>query len=343
MTAGDERARWELRKVQMTGGSSYTVTLPKEWVKAAKLEAGDVVGMLHQPDGSLALHPRARAEAMRERLEIQLDDDNVEHAFRRIVAAYLAGYDVIAVKSRKPFSRGMREAVQRSAKRIIGLEVVDDEPHVVVLRDFLDASEFPIDRALRRMSTLTRAMQDDALRAFREDPDEAAASMAERDDEVDRLYWMVNKQFHGILRDPSYARNMGLTASQALSFLMVARVTERVADHALRLAVHVQALHASGSHARLETKMEKQAKKAVQMFSDALGAFHKGDVAEANRIIEDSKAFATAQEAAIRESHSLAGEDVVHVTFVLDSIARTAAYAADVAETAINHRVAARH
>ena len=342
MPPGEGNPRLELRKIQMTGGSSYTVTLPKEWVQGAQMQPGDVVGFLKQADGSLALYPHARFAPVHQRFEVELDQEGFEHAFRRIVAAYLAGYDVIAVKSKKPLTRAMRQAVQQSAKRIIGIEVVDDEPNTVILRDFLDAREFPIERGLRRMATLTRAMQEDALRAFSEDSEEIATGMQERDDEVDRLYWMVNKQYHGILRDPTYAQNMGLTASQALNYLMVARVTERVADHALRLAVNVQALRASGSHAKLETKMEKQAKKAVQMFSDALSAFHQADRAEANRIIEDSKTFATAQEAAIRESHSLAREDVVHVTFVLDSIARTAAYAADVAETAINHKVAMR-
>lgn len=343
MPPTEVNSRLELRKIQMTGGSSYTVTLPKEWVQGGKMTTGDVVGMLTQTDGSLALYPHARVSPLREKFEIELEgEEEFEHAFRRIVGAYLAGYDIIVVRSKKPLTRAMRQAVAQSAKRIIGIEVVDDEPHAVTLRDFLDAAEFPIEKGLRRMATLTRAMQEDALRAFTDDSEDVSTTMADRDDEVDRLYWMVNKQFHGILRDPSYAQTMGLTASEALNYLMVARVIERVADHALRLAVNIQALHAAGSHAKLETKMEKQAKKAVQMFSDALTAFHKADVAEANRVIGEAKAFSTAHEAAIRESHSLAGEDIVHVTFVLDSIARTAAYAADVAETAINHKVAMR-
>jgi phosphate uptake regulator len=314
----------ELRKIQMTGGSSYTVTLPKDWVTEGKLEAGDVVGFTKQPDGSLAIYPHARSGGARERYDVEIEDEDLEHAFRRIVAAYLSGYDVIAVRGKRPLSVAARRAIQLAAKRIIGIEVVEEEPHSVVLRDFLDAREFPIEKGLRRMASLARAMQEDALRTFRGEGDDAGQSLQDRDDEVDRLYWMINKQFHGVLRDPTYAQKMGLNASQALNYLMVARLIES----------------ANICTAKVESRMEKQAKRAVQMFADSITAFHKQDTAEANRIVEEAKSFGTAQDAAIRESLSLGGADIVHVAYALESIARTAAYAADVAETAINHKVA---
>jgi phosphate uptake regulator len=332
----------ELRKIQMTGGSSFTVTLPKDWVKEGKMSPGDVVGFVKQSDGSLAIYPHARLAPAHERFDVEIEDEDFEHAFRRIIAAYLAGYDVIAVRSKKPLTGATRRAIQQAAKRIIGIEIVDDELNTVVLRDFLDAREFPMEKGLRRMSTLARAMQEDALRAFRDDRDDLEQSLQDRDDEVDRLYWMINKQYHGVLRDPSYAQKMGLNSSQALNYLMVARLVERVADHAMRIAENVQALRAGGSHSKLESKMEKQAKRAVLMFAESIAAFHKQDAKEANRIIEDAKAFGSAQDAAIRESLSLGGADIVHVAYALESIGRTAAYAADVAETAINHKVAMR-
>jgi phosphate uptake regulator len=331
----------ELRKIQMTGGSSYTVTLPKDWVSDAKLGPGDLVGFLKQVDGSLALYPHSRMSPAQSRIEVELTEkEGVDQAFRRIVAAYLTGYDVIVLRSRRPLSAATRRAVQAAAKRIIGLEVVEEETSSVVLRDFLDAREFPIEKGLRRMATLTRAMQEDALRLFEGQVPDLESTLGDRDDEVDRLYWMINKQYHGVLRDPTYAQKMGLNASQALNHLLIARVTERVADHAVRIALNVQALRAGRHHAKLESKMEKQARRAVQMFADALTAFHKQDVEAANQIIEDARAFRAAHDAAIRESLSLGGEEIVHVAYALDSIARTAAYAADVAETAINHRVA---
>ena len=331
----------ELRKIQLTGGSSFTVTLPKEWVTQAKLAAGDVVGFSAQNDGSLAIYPGARGAAVPARHDIEVSPEEPEDAtFRRIIAAYLSGYDVIAVRSRRPLPAGARRAVRQAAKRIIGLEVVEEDAQVVVLQDFLDPREFHMDKGLRRMQALTRAMQEDALRAFGEGIEDFEAAIAERDDEVDRLYWMVNKQYHAILRDPSYAQKMGLNAAQALNYLLVARVVERTADHAIRIAQNAQAMRGDDIGAKLAHKVEKQARRAVQLFAESLAAFHKQDAAAANAIIQEARSFKSGQDAIIRESLSLGGESMLHVAYALESAGRTAAYAADVAETAINHKVA---
>lgn len=331
----------ELRKIQLTGGSSYTVTLPKEWVTQAKLAAGDVVAFTPQTDGSLAIYPGGGSGGRPARHELDLSPEESEDAtFRRIIAAYLSGYDVIALRSKRPLSTAARRAVRQAAKRIIGLEVVEEEASTIVLQDFLDPREFHMDKGLRRMQALTRAMQEDAIRAFGEGIDDLEGVILERDDEVDRLYWMVNKQYHAILRDPTYAQKMGLNSSQALNYLLAARVIERTADHAIRIAQNAQAMRGDDIGAKLSHKVEKQARRAVQLFADSLTAFHKQDVVAANRIIGEAHAFKSGQDAIIRESLSLGGESMLHVAYALESVGRTAAYAADIAETAINHRVA---
>lgn len=332
----------ELRKIQLTGGSSYTVTLPKEWVSQTQMKAGDVVGFIVQTDMSLALYPHARLHTEQARHEIEVTTEDSEATFRQIVAAYLMGYGIITVRGKKPLSAGVRRAVRNAAKRIVGIEAVDEEPHAVVLQDFLDPREFHMDKGLRRMQALTRAVQEDALRAFGEKIEDFDVALTERDDEVDRLYWMVNKQYHAILRDPSYAQKMGLNPSQALNFLLAARVIERTADHAVRIAENAQALHGDDIQTKLATRIEKQARRATQLFADALAAFHKQDVEAANRIIDDARSFKASQDAVIRESLSLGGESMLHVAYALESVGRTAAYAADIAEIAINHRVAMR-
>src|SRR5439155_22132160 len=108
---------------------------------------------------------------------------------------------------------------------------------------------------------------------------------------------------------------------------------------AVRLGENIDALRGDEIQQKLETKIEKQARKAFQLFSDSVASFHKQDTDAANKIIEEASAFKTAQDSVIKESLTLGGESILHVAYALDSIGRTAAYAADVAETAINHKV----
>ena len=47
----------ETRRVQITGGSSFMITLPKEWAEKVGLDAKDEVIIMHQADGGLTIYP----------------------------------------------------------------------------------------------------------------------------------------------------------------------------------------------------------------------------------------------------------------------------------------------
>ena len=55
--AGESR-RPDFRKVQVTGGHSFVVSLPKNWVNDVGLHARDPVAVMVQPDSSLLIIPR---------------------------------------------------------------------------------------------------------------------------------------------------------------------------------------------------------------------------------------------------------------------------------------------
>ena len=47
----------EYRKIQFTGGSTYTVSLPKKWVVDNNLSSSDMVNITHLNDGNLQISP----------------------------------------------------------------------------------------------------------------------------------------------------------------------------------------------------------------------------------------------------------------------------------------------
>jgi phosphate uptake regulator len=92
----------EFRRLQMTGGASYTVSLPKDWVKEQGLKAGDVVAVLPGSDSSLTLVPHEKIPAGQSKgAEVILapsKDHDREQILRIVVAQYLAGYDLIKIR-----------------------------------------------------------------------------------------------------------------------------------------------------------------------------------------------------------------------------------------------------
>ncbi len=330
----------ELRKVQLTGGSSLTVTLPKTWADKAGLEPGDVVGCTEQPDGSLGIQAHAKGDRAVTRYRIDAAGVTSEYLFRKIIAAYLMGYDAIEVDANKPLSAEARQSIRRAVTRIMGLEVIEEDMTSVTVQDFLDPKEFHVDKALRRMDMLTQAMQQEAEILLKDPETSTRDSLRDRDDEVDRLYWLVNKQFHALLRDVSYASKMELSPSQALNVLLVARMTERTADHADRVGQEAVELPRTRERDVFMEELAEAWRRASGLFADAMATFRKRDSAEADEIIEKANRFQDDQAAYLKKATDFGSEAVTHLAFIIESIGRTAAYAADIAEVAINHKVA---
>src|SRR5260370_38314542 len=92
----------ELRKLQMTGGASYTVSLPKDWVKEQGLKVGDVVAVMPRSDSSLTLIPHEKMPIGKNRgAEATVSpskEQDKEQILRTVLAQYLAGYDIIRVR-----------------------------------------------------------------------------------------------------------------------------------------------------------------------------------------------------------------------------------------------------
>ncbi|HPK81961.1 MAG TPA: AbrB/MazE/SpoVT family DNA-binding domain-containing protein, partial [Methanoculleus sp.] len=83
----------EIRKVQITGGSSYIVSLPKQWIRSTKIQKNDPVGLIVQPDGSLLITPKIGGESLqRVRVfEVGASADRTS-LLRLLVGAYVAGF-----------------------------------------------------------------------------------------------------------------------------------------------------------------------------------------------------------------------------------------------------------
>ncbi|MEF8774448.1 MAG: AbrB/MazE/SpoVT family DNA-binding domain-containing protein, partial [Halobacteriales archaeon] len=85
----------ETRKVQVTGGSTYTVSIPKEWANDNDVEAGTTVEF-YPEDDALLLTPRSEAELTEGRLDVS--NLTGEELTRAVMTMYVSGFDVIRLE-----------------------------------------------------------------------------------------------------------------------------------------------------------------------------------------------------------------------------------------------------
>ena len=147
----------ETRKVQVTGGSTYTVSLPKQWAKSNGISGGSIVEFYPEED-SLLLTPRQNEEKVEGTLDIgELEGEELT---RTVVTMYVSGFDVITLETAR-VSAAQRRTIREATQGLVGLEVIGETSEHVQLQDLLDSSELSMHNAITRMRLVSSTMLSD--------------------------------------------------------------------------------------------------------------------------------------------------------------------------------------
>jgi phosphate uptake regulator len=332
----------EGRKLQLAGKSTFLVSLPKRWVLNAGLKPGDTLFVETEGDGSVSVrhHPGDKATVRRKTFE-EKGEETRDHLLRKLVGAYISGFDLIEVRfppTRGPF---VRRVAREFCRLVIGSEVIEENRTALVIQDLSDASELSPEKCLRRMHLIVRAMLEDAVTALKGQGSTLAHDVVQRGQDVDRLYWMVVKQSHLIYSTPVGAERRAAFAGRQ-SNPLVAKMLERIGDHAERIASAVNAI-AGGKplDPRLIQELEEANASAIAILDKAFHSLVSGDIDMANEAIDDRATHQKLIDALAHRVSTRKGEELLALGAVVDSLGRTASYAADIGEQAINLAVLA--
>lgn len=326
----------EARKLQKTGGSTFTLSLPKRWVQAAGLKAGDAVFVDAVADGSLSLRASpATATGPRPKVINVASGEPRDHLLRKLIGAYVSGRDVIEVRFKPEAAAAVRRVAREFSRMVIGPEVLEETRTSLVIQDLSNPGEMSAEKSLRRMYMTARAMHEDALEAVRTRDPSLARDVEQRDEDVDRLYWMVAKQY-------SLAHlTGGLTAadwrrSGVHNYRLVAKLLERIGDHAERIATAAVSLKGDVDP-RLMKDLQAASGAALGILDDAFRALVARDVDAANGAVDRGAGLQRMVDGLTHRVGARRGEELLALGAIVDSIQRTGGYATDVAEIAINH------
>jgi phosphate uptake regulator len=324
----------ETRKVQVTGGSTYTVSLPKEWATGNDVSAGSVVEF-HAEDDHLLLSPHREED----RIEGSLDITSLEEPHeltRAVMTMYVSGFDVITLEASRVTAE-QRRIVRDATQGLVGLEVIEETTDRVVLQDLLDSSELSINNAITRMRLVSLTMLEDAVEALVTDDADLAEDVRERDDDVDRLWYMVSRVFRTVLRDPSAAAEVGFPRETVFDYQSSARQLERIADHATKIADLSREIgEITGETGDLLYELEDEAAAVPETAMDALLT---DDADEAVELATDAREGIRAIDETTRQVDEQVREadpeSAQVLGLVVDSLTRTADYGGNIAESAL--------
>ena len=324
----------ETRKVQVTGGSTYTVSIPKTWANDNDVSAGSTVEFYPEGD-SLFMTPVGGDDQTEGTLDItNLEDTQL---VRAVMTMYVSGFDVIVLESGR-ITNDQRGLIREATQSLVGLEVLEETKDEIVIRDLLDSSELSIHNAVTRMRLIAASMLEDALLALRDLDRDLAHDVIQRDDDVDRLWMVVSRIFRATLRTPKASEELGLPREVCFDYHSSARQLERIGDHATKIAHLTLEIDQEVSEDVL-TAIEELHEEVVTVIDGGMDALFTDDSDEATQLANDVRKQVREIDQTARGIDELLRElDPAHaqlVGLIVDSVSRTADYGGNIAETAL--------
>jgi len=329
------------RRLQLSGGSTYIISLPKAWIEEMNVSAGEHMTITKNPNLSLTLFAGSGGLTAKSKAIIEVrKKDTPESVKRKIIASYLGGYKSIQIRSKgmrikSEHARAIRNLVRTT---MIGTEVVESSSEAITVQVLTRLPELSFGTALRRMYRMAVNMHKEAIEALGEGDIPHSEEVVNMDDEVDRFSLYMRRNLAISIENARILQEMGLEkASDCLGYRAVISRIERVADHAVLIAKRVRFVDGR-IEPRIMRKVCAAGGQALQVFENAVTALEKKDYDLAERVAEDVRRAVDSEKKVMSEVRNTSKNAGV-IRFVLEDIRRVAEYSSDIAEVAIDENI----
>ncbi|MFW9909741.1 MAG: PhoU domain-containing protein [Candidatus Thorarchaeota archaeon] len=326
----------EYRRLQQTGGQkvdgekkggSFLIILPKNWIDHHGLKKGDSVAVAEREDGCLIIDPRIPKAGETRFVEVFIEP-NLRWT---ITSKYLLGFDEIRVLSKKPITNAQRDELKRIIKRFVALEVTDESENQIVIQCLVDPSILPVIKTMKRMNLITTRMFHDALDAYFAGNTELGQDVIARDEEVDRLFFLIVRELRSAIQYPRMSEAMGVTPVAALDLRLATQYIERIADLSVDIANKV------------DKSLDKDVAQKLQSIAEQVKKMHLDAVSNLFKFNPDKVAWVISAENEITDQIARIRQDIItqpngepqSQLSVVDSLLRIAEASKDIADLAL--------
>jgi phosphate uptake regulator len=269
----------ELRKVQRTQTGTFFVCLPRSWAEQHGLRKGTLVA-LDETDGKLLIDPKYNAEQLPRIATLSPG----LYLRREIISRYLLGFDIIRIEAKERIDFDVRNAVKTTVGSLIGLEIVEETYSQIVLQCLLEPSGFPPEKILRRNYAIVAGMNRDAANSFINGDLQLAKSVIARDDESNRLYFLLVRILRTIIQNSSLSEKLGITPIECLDYRLAASLIEAIGDACVQVAAKTIELNGVKPSEELRKLLTDLQTACYEAHEKALKSFVNKDIALAENV-----------------------------------------------------------
>jgi phosphate uptake regulator len=270
----------DLRKVQRTPTGTFFVCLPRSWAEGHGLRKGALVALDETSDGKLLIDPKYNVEPLPRVATLT----SGSYLSREIIGRYLLGFDIIRIEAKERIDFDVRNVVKATVGSLIGLEIVEENYSQIVLQCLLEPSGFPPEKILRRNYVIVAGMNRDVVNSFVDGDLQRAKSVIARDDESNRLYFLLVRILRTIIQNPRLSEKLGITPIECLDYRLAASLIEAIGDASVKIAAKTMELNGIKPSEELRKLLVGLQAVCFDAHEQALKSFVNKDIAMAENV-----------------------------------------------------------
>ena len=220
----------ERRKIQLIAGTTYSVSLPKKWVKKNSLKQGNEISIIEKSDSNLVISPRSFKEKKLNEISLNVDDymggeGNIQNLSPILFACYYIGIEKITLFSKEILSKNIKTKIRKTLLNMSGTEISYEDEQKITIRVLLDKSKIEFSQIIYRIGilieysilNLTNQLNINEIRL--------------NENEIDRLYHLAAKMISLSLIDSNILDSSKIkNNSLILSYFLMSKKLENLSD-----------------------------------------------------------------------------------------------------------------
>ena len=325
----------DVRKVQLTGGTTYTLSLPKPWVDQMQIKPRDGIRVDWRPSGALRLTPLALLQNNEKIVSINVGQIPRESLHDHLMGAYLAGVDVIRITYSKDNDRLLQKQIRRFLKNTRGFEMMNESEGRIDLICLISTAEMPLIASINRMYSLLTSVTRDIISISEGAEKELLEDVDEREAEVDALLYLVERQVSVALDSHLVASALKLARNQAVEHSNLATSLERMMDHATHMAHLVQESNFNLNGETAPMLQISAWQKAIKNLMINIRTRNSFEIEESRQELKQAQIEIVQYEDDLIEGRKMKKDDIL-LFRLSESVRRLCAYARDFGEILLN-------
>ena len=218
------------RKIQLIAGTTYTLSLPKEWVKKNNLKEKEEVMLSEKNDRTLVISPELIEDKELNEISINIED-YIANIDQILFAIYYLGVENINLFSKKDITKDVKTRIRKALKHMTGIVVSYEDKQKMTIRVLFDKSKAEINQLIYRISLIIEL----SIKNILEQPEMEEIQMNE--DEIDRLFHLMTKIVSLSLVNSSILQSSKIdNVSHIPSYFLIGKRLENIGDNIYHLS-----------------------------------------------------------------------------------------------------------